>query len=128
MKKYLSIILLTLFLSAGIKAVAAPLTFDQAVEDKKPALVLITAPWASASQTAVANFNSLKNVYGDAANFVTLDIASEQARSYNSKYAFFPNIPYMMMFKSKAKIQLFVPQSCVLDNACISKKVGTFLH
>lgn len=127
MKKYLGIFFVLLLLTAA-KSFAAPLSFDEAVADKKPTLVLITAPWSTSSIIAANNFNALKKVHGDACNYVILDIASKDAQSYNRKYAFFPNIPYLMMFKNKAKIQLFVPQSCVLDNACIMKKTSNFLH
>lgn len=128
MRKYLCIFLGALFLLSAIRTSAAEVNLNQALEQNTPTLVLITAPWAKVSQNAINNFNSLKNVHGDKCNYIILDIASNQAQAYNQKFAFFPNIPYLMMFKNKAKIQLFVPQSCVLDNACIVKKTSNFLH
>lgn len=128
MRKYLSIFCLTLLFVANIKVNAADISISEALSQKKPTLVLITASWANSSSTAINNFNSLKKVHGDKCNFIILDIASKQAQVYNQTFAFLPRIPYVMMFKNKTKIQMYVEQSCILDNACILKKTSTFLH
>lgn len=130
MKKFLSILfLISMLFAAGVKA-ADQLTFDEAFEQSssKPMLVLIYAQWADNYQTCVTNFLGLRNEFGDQFNYVYLNIASSDTKSFNSKYHIYPNVPYVLMFRDKGKVSRYIPRDCVTDNSCMISKIRTFLR
>lgn len=134
MKKILTI-LVCLTLCIGI-ATAAPtnssssgnISFKAGFNSKKPMLVFIYAPWSDNSEQLTQNINSLKRVYGNSVNIVPLDISQAQAKDYNDMLPIQPKLPHMMMFKDKAKISRYIPKECVIDYACLSKRVNAFVR
>ncbi len=134
MKKVLTILVLLIFF-AGI-SIAAPIgnnsstgiSFKDGLNNKKPMLVFIYAPWSDNSEQLIANMNSLKKVYGNSVNVVSLDIAKPETKDYNDISPIQPQLPHVMMFKDKAKISRYIPKDCALDYACISKRARVFIH
>lgn len=131
MRKIFSIFFLVSVLLLGfqrVSAASADLDFEQALNQKKPLLVLIYADWADRASVALNNFNNLKKSHGDKFNYLALNVADPSMKSYNKKYPIAPDMPYMVMFKNKGSVIRYVPSSCVVDNACITKKTTVFGH
>lgn len=134
MRKILSLLVLLIFF-AGI-SIAAPISknssnsisFKDGFNSKKPMLVFIFAPWSDNSEQLTQNINSLKKTYGNSVNIVSLDISDSQTKDYNDILPIQPKLPHMMMFKDKAKISRYVPKECVIDYACLSKRVNAFVR
>ena len=106
------------------------MTFDEAFSQSssKPMLVLIYAQWADNYQTYLNNFKALEPQFGENFNFVELDIASKDTKSFNSRYHIYPNLPYVLMFRDGGKVSRYIQKSCVLDSACMAEKVKLFIH
>ncbi len=129
MRKALLLFLLIFGLvNVSIAAPTSGISFEQGLNSKKPMVVLLYAPWSEGAVAANKNMIALKKAYGSKANFITLNIAADETKYYNSMLPIQPNLPNIMMFKDKAKISRFIPKDCVLDYACVSKKANSFLH
>ncbi len=130
MKKALFILTL-LFAFANVSH-AEPATqqfdFSSGLKSKKPMIVFVYAPWSSNTDTVNKNVAALKRTYGAKANILALNIADPEAKSYNDLLPIQPYLPNCTMFKDKAKISKFVPRTCALDYACVSKKVAAFVN
>lgn len=126
MKKFL--IILSILCISILKSQA--MTFDEAFaqSSSKPMLVLIYAQWADNYQTYLNNFKSLQTQFGDTFNFVELDIASKDTKSFNSRYHIYPNLPYVLMFRDGGKVSRYIQKSCASDFACLADKVKSFIR
>lgn len=132
MKKILCLLFFisALFLTS-LKTYAEPesqIDFQQGLYDKKPMMVLLYASWADDVQPVISKFNQIKNTQGNRYNYVMLDIASSQTKSYNKVFAIMPNLPYVMLFKNKAKITRYLDKSCILDDACFAQRAASFAN
>ena len=129
MKKILPILFVSILMSFSILKAQA-LTFEEAFNqsDSKPMLVVIYANWADGYQNYLDAFSALEPVYGDKFNYVTLDIASEDARFFNDRYHIYPKLPYILMFKDGGKVSRYVQRECILNNSCLNSRIKSFIQ
>ena len=120
---FLSILLLLFGLTLKAKAV----DFQQAIADKTPSIVLIYADWADDIDAVLGQFRGLEAEYGSRYNFVELNIASPEAKIFNKTYHIYPNLPYVLLFKDKAKTTRAVAKDCILNGECIKEKLDIFV-
>ena len=123
MKKILTL-LLAMFAISEVSA----LTFDEAIEqsDKIPAAVLIYADWADDIQEAKQSFSLMEQRYKGKYNFLKLNIADKDTKSFNKTYSIMPNLPYVMLFRNGIKFSRMVYKDCVKDDSCLSDKLEVF--
>ena len=125
MKKLLSSLILLLLFVVGMQQANA-MKYDQAINQSKPMAILVYAPWADGYTTMLQSFNSLQQKYGAKYNFVTMNIATDDAKVYNQKYYIYPNLPYVMLFRDKGKFSRFIERNCAQDTQCLSTKMDLF--
>lgn len=116
------------FAATASAAPAETGNFEQALNSKKPLIIIMTASWASNSTEVASNVAALKRTYGERANIMSLDISDEQTKFYNKYFAIQPNLPNAMFFKDKGKISRFIPNECTVDYACTSKRASMFIN
>lgn len=126
MKKLLIVIMLSFFSLVPALAMSFEEAYSQA--DKTPMVTLIYAQWADNFQGYVTSFNTVKEQLSGSFNFVELDIASKDAKLFNSKYHIYPNLPYVLMFRDGGKVSRYVPRDCALDSACLISKLKSFIQ
>ena len=109
---------------------AQALNFEEAFDksNSKPMLVILYADWADEYQSYLDAFNALAPVYGDKFNYVTLDIATEDAKFFNDRYHIYPKLPYILMFKDGGKVSRYVQRECILNNSCLNSRVKSFIQ
>ena len=123
MKKFLTALIL--LAAVGIQSAMA-VTFDEAMSQNKPVAVLIYAPWADGQDTMLQAFNNMGARYGEAYNFASVNIATEEAESFNERCYIYPNLPYVLLFRSGGKVSRFLKKDCVLDEACFAERLDMF--
>ena len=129
MKKILTFLFVSVLVFAGITQVKA-MTFENAlsVSDKKPAAVLVYANWADNYQNYLNAFRGMQGKYANNYNFVELDIASPDAKFFNSRYHIYPNLPYVLMFRENGKVTRYVQRDCVIDDSCLETRIKAFIN
>lgn len=107
----------------------AAISFEQAFQqaETKPMLVLIYAKWADDYTTYLQSFRKTQEEFGDKFNYVELDIASPDAKVFNSRYHIYPNLPYILMFRDGGRVSRYVPNNCAKQDSCIIPKVRSFV-
>ena len=123
------LLVLTLFLLAGsLSSFAA--TFEQAFQDsdRKPMLVLLYATWADGYQSCINSFRQVEAELGQRFNYVELDIASKDAKSFNKKYSFDQNLPYVMIYRNMGKVSRRITTECAMSPSCMIPKIKAFLQ
>ena len=128
MRKLLNLILVLFIAIFCCKSDA--MTFEEAhkLSDKTPMIVLVYAQWADGYQTYLTTFKSLKATYLNQYNFVELDIASKDAKFFNTQNHIYPNLPYVLMFKEGGRITRFIPRDCAKEYSCLDNKLKSFLQ
>ena len=124
MKKLSTVFLIFSALFVGTKVFA--MGFSEALEQTKPVAVLIYADWADNAQNVLQAFQTQSQSYGDKYNFVTLNIANKETKDFNAKYHIYPNLPYVLLFKNKGRINRYLQKDCVLDKSCFTEKLNFF--
>lgn len=127
MKKILSLLFLLLVIAFGTKSAEA-MNYEEAVKQSKPMALLIYADWADDVSVVKQNFDVMDSKYSKTYNFVTLNIASPQMKSYNKKYQIYQNLPYVILYRDGGKISRFLPKTCARDTACFSQKLDFFVN
>ena len=127
MKKLLTVLFLLLFAGFGTMKAQA-LSFEEALQSKNPSAVLIYAPWAENADTTVTAFDSLAGVYGQKYNFVKIDIAAEDAKSFNKTNYIYPNLPYVLLFKERGRMSRCITRDCLTNDTCIKEKMDLFAN
>lgn len=129
MRKFLNI-LLSLFIFCSCCHSVNALTFEEGFKqsNSKPMMVLVYANWADKYSQIQQVFKSAEQAYGKVFNFVELDIASYDAKFFNSKYHIYPNLPYVLMFRDAGKVTRFVPQNCASDSSCLESRIKSFIQ
>lgn len=126
MKQFLSFLSI-LLLIFGLTLKAKAMDFEKAVNGKKPSVVLIYADWADDVDAVMGQFKGLEPEYSKKYNFVELNIASPETKTFNKTYHIYPNLPYILLFKNKAKTTRAVPKDCILNGECIKERLDIFL-
>ena len=121
-------ILFTLFLFTA--SVVSSMTFDEAFSqvNNKPMAVLVYADWADGYQNALQQFKAVQNNLAAQYNFVEMDIATINAKSFNKKYHIYPNLPYVTTFRESGKISRYIDAACVSDYDCLKTKLNAFIR
>ena len=127
MKKILVLFLLIFAFILNVKKVNA-LTYEEAIKQPKPMVLLIYANWADDLSTVQQRFSKMRNSYGKTYNFVTLNIASDEAKVYNKKYYFYPNLPYILLIRDGGKISRFLQKDCINSESCFAEKLKFFIN
>ena len=128
MKKIFSL-LLVLSLAFGLYSKVNAMSFPEAYDksSSKPAAILVYADWASNIDAYINNFRKVQTKYKGKYNFVTLNIADNEARLFNSKYYFYTGIPYIFLIRNGGKVTKQIPRDCLQSASCIADKMSTFL-
>lgn len=128
MKKLLT--LLTIILLGVSMQAKAAISFEDAFQqtNTKPMLVLIYAKWADDYATYLQSFRKTQEEFGDSFNYVELDIATPDAKAFNSRYHIYPNLPYILMFRDGGRVSRYVPNNCAKQDSCIIPKVRSFIN
>ena len=129
MKKLFKIFTI-LILSLVVFQKANAMSFEEAFAESntKPMLVLLYADWADNCDVYLENFNKLQTEFGDQFNYVELDIASPDLKSFNKRYHVYPNLPYILMFRDGGKVSRYIQKNCAASSSCLSPRVKSFLQ
>lgn len=124
MKKILIIFFMLFFASVKVYS----MTFEQAFSQtaNKPQLVLIYAPWVDNYQSYIQKYRALEDEFGDKFNYTYVNIATEEAKYFNSIYNIYPNIPYVLMFRGSGHILRYIPRECLNDKSCMVSRIKSF--
>ena len=125
MKKVLTLLFLLTMFFAGKQAVGA-MTYEEAMSQTKPFVLLVYAPWADNVDTVMQSFNNMQQKYSSTYNFVAMNIATKDSNIFNIKYHIYPNLPYILLYKDKGKISRYLQQNCILDDSCFAEKLDFF--
>ncbi len=106
------------------------MTFEEAYNQSttKPMLMLVYAQWADGCENCLTQFRSLMPEFGESFNFVELDIASKDAKSFNEKYHIYPKLPYILMYRDGGKVSRYIPRDCASSSSCVIPKVKSFIQ
>lgn len=128
MKKIFNLFFIMLSLLFCVKADA--MTFEQGFDQcsTTPLALLIYADWADGYQNHIQQFRALQGEFGTDFNFVELNIADKDAKAFNSKYQIYPNLPYVLMIRSKGKIFRYIERDCAGSAACMAPKFKSFIR
>ena len=112
------------------QANAAKTTFAKAYEqnDNKPMMVLVYATWADGYQNAIQQFRKVQQKYGNTYNYIELDIATPDAKSYSDKFMITSGLPYIMLFRNNCKISRCIEKDCASSASCIISKAQFFIN
>lgn len=127
MKKFLTFLFLVSVMVFGAQSAKA-MKYDEAMAQSKPMAILVYADWADSASTALQVFKSLEQKYNAQYNFVPLNIATADAKSFNKTYHIYPNMPYVLLFKDRGKISRYLQQNCAIDSACFEGKLKMFIN
>lgn len=127
MKKIAYLLLVALFLFLGVKANAS-VSFEEAFSkaNSKPMLVLVYAEWADNYQVYLDKFRNLEKEFGDEYNYVELDIAKPEAKSFNARYHIYPNLPYVLMYRDGGKVSRYIQRNCAINESCMVSRIRSF--
>ena len=127
MKKVAYLSLVALFLFLGVKANAS-VSFDEAFSkaNSKPMLVLVYADWADNYEVFLEKFRGLEQEFGDEFNYVELDIAKPEAKSFNARYHIYPNLPYILMYRDGGKVSRYIQRNCAINESCMVPRIRSF--
>lgn len=106
------------------------ITFEEAYNNsyRKPFVTLVYADWADNYESCLDSFYKSKKRFGNVFNFVELDIASKDAKFFNSKFQINPRLPYVMIQRENGKITRYVQKDCVIDESCLNTKIKSFIQ
>lgn len=127
MKKFLSILFLLTIILLGVNK-ANSMSYEEASNDSKPMALLIYASWADDVDKVQQTFNTVGQKYSVKYNFVTMDIASAETKTFNKKYHIYPNLPYVLLFKDRGKISRYLQKDCAQDTSCFTQKLDMFAN
>ena len=127
MKKTLVGIICVMFISIGF-CMASDTTFSQGSAQKKPMAVYLYADWADNAQQGMVIFSQMEKKYNKKYNFITLNIADPDAKSFNKMYNIYPNLPYVLLFRDGTRFSRFINMECLSSPSCFSGKLDVFVN
>ena len=106
------------------------LNFEEGLSQssKVPMVALIYANWADGYQSILQKYNSIQPEFLGQYNFVELDIASKDAKFFNTMYHIYPNLPYVLVLRDGGKVSRYIPKSCLEDESCMKSKLKSFIQ
>jgi hypothetical protein len=126
MKKLFVVLMTLIFTTLSSRAMTFKEAFDQT--GNKPMLLLVYAQWADGYSSALQQFRTFPQVFGNKFNYVEMDIASKQTKEFNKIYHIYPNLPYVLMIRNNGKIIRYFQEDCFMNNSCIQSKVNAFVR
>ena len=131
MKKFLA----TLFLFATFAVqvqTANAMSYDEAIKQPKPMVLLIYADWAEGLDKVNQNFDNAQKQYGATYNFVNsslgfLSILSK-AKNFNKKYYFYPNLPYALLIRDGGKVSRYLQKDNINDASAFAERLKAFIN
>lgn len=126
MKKILYAIFIVLLAVPYFRQNAFALTYQEAVNFSKPMAIVIYAPWADDKDAVLKIFNDAEKKYGSKYNFVSINIAEEEAKTFNQTYPIYSKIPYVLLFKDRGRINRYIQKNCILDKSCFDTRLDLF--
>ncbi len=127
MKKFFLGLILSLLCVFGVEKVYS-MTFEEGMKQSKAMALYIYADWADNAEQGKAVFQAMEQKYGNKYNFVTLDIASPEAKAFNKIYHIYPNLPYVLLFRDGVRFSRYLKMDCVLDSSCFGGKLDVFVN
>ena len=122
----IGLFLLSLMTFCTIKVQA--IGFEDAIKQKKPCAVLVYAKWADNVDSVLPAFDTLGQQYADKYNFIKINIAEEEAKSFNKTNYIYPNLPYVLLFKERGRMSRCILQDCIMSDSCIKEKMDIFAN
>lgn len=124
-------ILATLFLFATFAVqvqTANAMSYDEAIKQSKPMVLLIYADWAEGLDKVNQNFDNAQKQYGTTYNFVKMNIASSEAKNFNKKYYFYPNLPYALLIRDGGKVSRYLQKDNINDASAFAERLKAFIN
>ena len=124
-------ILATLFLFATFAVqvqTANAMSYDEAIKQPKPMVLLIYADWAEGLDKVNQNFDNAQKQYGTTYNFVKMNIASSEAKNFNKKYYFYPNLPYALLIRDGGKVSRYLQKDNINDASAFAERLKAFIN
>ena len=128
MKKVLSGLLFGLLLLFSSVNKTNSMTFEEGIKQSKPMALYLYAGWADNADKGMLAFNNMAQKYSNTYNFITLNIASQEAKAFNKMYHIYPNLPYVLLFRDGVRFSRYLKMDCVLDSSCFSGKLDVFVN
>lgn len=127
MKKILATLFLFVAFAIGIQEVNA-INYDEAIKQSKPIVLLVYADWADDLIKVNQSFESAQKQYGNTYNFVRLNIASSEAKNFNKKYYFYPNLPYILLLRDNGRVSRYLTKENAIDLSSFYEKLKFFIN
>lgn len=127
MKKILTVLFL-LTAMVAFSADAYAMKYEEALNQSKPFALLVYADWADNVKEVSQTFSTTGLSYADKYNFVTMNIASPDAKAFNQKFHIYPNLPYVLLFRDKGKFSRYLNKDCILSDTCFKDKLDLFVN
>ena len=124
-------ILATLFLFATFAVqvqTANAMSYDEAIKQPKPMVLLIYADWAEGLDKVNQSFDNAQKQYGTTYNFVKMNIASSDAKNFNKKYYFYPNLPYALLIRDGGKVSRYLQKDNINDASAFAERLKAFIN
>ncbi len=125
MKKILVLLFLLTAVVMGTQSAKA-IKFEEGITQSKPLAVIVYAPWADGQEEMLRVFNMMEQRYADSYNFARVNIATEEAKSFNKRFYIYPNIPYVLLFRTNGKVSRYLKQDCVMNETCFAERLDMF--
>ena len=125
-KLFTGLFLISFIVFGSIKTQA--ITFEEAIKQKKPCAILLYADWADNVKTIIPVYSSIEQQYGQKYNFLKINIANEEAKSFNKTNYIYPNLPYVLLFKERGRMSRCITQDCLINDSCIKEKLDLFAN
>ena len=125
-KLLLSLLILSSLVLGGKKCYSA--TYDEVINQTKPAALLIYADWADNLQPTLAAFDAMQPIYGKKFGFAKINICDKEAKSFNQRNYIYPNLPYVILMKERGRITRIINRDCILDSSCLNEKFDFFAN
>lgn len=109
---------------------AHSMNFEEAfsASENTPMVVLVYAQWADNYQNYIQQFKLAEKQMGNKFNFVEMDIASKDAKEFNSRYHIYPNLPYILMYRNGGRVSRYIDRNCSASASCIVPKLKSFIQ
>lgn len=127
MKKKLAILFLFVAFAMGVQTAKA-MNYDEAMKQSKPIALLIYADWAEGLDKVNQSFDSAQKQYGTTYNFVKMNIASSEAKNFNKKYYFYPNLPYALLIRDGGKVSRYLQKDNINDASVFAERLKSFIN
>ena len=104
------------------------MSYTDAVNSSKPAVVMIYADWADDVQDIEKIFQKMDQKYVNKLNFVMLNIADKETKEFNKKFYIYPNLPYILLLRDGGKVSRYLKKDCAMSRSCMEEKIKFFIN